>query len=233
LPPDPEAKSRIVVLQLCQCQSRQHLRASSCSRSSARRVLPERLLELRRNTQGVCVYVNVLGCAFRVEFESFDAPPTARGTTEHGADEGDGGCRVGYQRLKVTFERKVSHASDRWSGRPVRSAMPGSSGSPPVPVYRARISPTSGGALPRDAIAPVVVSRAIECCARTRSEPARLGGASLAARLCCWRLGVLRASPPTARSQSWGLCCPSTSTPGRRGRARRDERVASRVRLRA
>lgn len=43
--------------------------------------------EFFASAEGVCVYVNIRGRAFRVQFESPDGPVPARGTTEHGADE--------------------------------------------------------------------------------------------------------------------------------------------------
>jgi hypothetical protein len=43
--------------------------------------------EFFASATGVCVYVNLAGRAFRVQFDSADGPGVARGTTEVGAAE--------------------------------------------------------------------------------------------------------------------------------------------------
>jgi hypothetical protein len=39
------------------------------------------------SAEGVCVYVNVRGRAFRVRFETPDGPPSISGTTQKGSEE--------------------------------------------------------------------------------------------------------------------------------------------------
>ena len=66
-------------------------------------------LEFFASAAGVCVYVNVRGRAFRVQFESPDGPATVQRTTEHGADEAVAAASLALDKHKAEltplFER--------------------------------------------------------------------------------------------------------------------------------
>ena len=73
--------------------------------------------EFFASSTGACVYVNVRGRAFRVQFEAPDSSGVARGTTSAGADEAVAaatGAREKYKaQLGPLFERVAVEMASR------------------------------------------------------------------------------------------------------------------------